>query len=60
MVQRRAARYVKNKYHNRSSVTDMLADLEWKSLQECHKEARLIMLFNMFKVINNKLALDNS
>jgi hypothetical protein len=34
MVQRRAARYVKNKYHNRSSVTDMLADLEWKSLQE--------------------------
>jgi hypothetical protein len=32
MVQRRAAQYVKNKYPNRSSVTDMLADLEWKSL----------------------------
>jgi hypothetical protein len=57
MVQRRAARYVKNKYHNRSSVTDMLADLEWKSLKERRKEARLIMLY---KVINNKVALDSS
>jgi hypothetical protein len=35
----------------------MLADLEWKSLQERQKEARLIMLY---KVINNKVALDNS
>jgi hypothetical protein len=35
----------------------MLADLEWKSLQERRKEARLIMLY---KVINNKVALDNS
>ena len=57
VVQRRAARYVKNKYHHRSSVTDMLADLQWKPLQERRKEARLIMLF---KVINNKIALDNS
>jgi len=57
MVQRQAARYVKNKYHNRSSVTDMLADLQWKPLQERRKEARLIMLY---KVINNKIALDNS
>ena len=56
MVQRRAARYVKNNYHNRSSVTDMLADLQWKLLQERRKEARLIMLY---KVINNKIALDN-
>ena len=57
MVKRRAARYVKNKYHNRSSVTDMPADLQWKPLQERRKEVRLIMLY---KVINNKIALDNS
>jgi len=57
MVQRRAARYVKNKFHNRSSVTDMFADLQWKLLQQQRKEAWLIMLY---KVINNKIALDNS
>jgi len=54
---RRAARYVKNKYHNRSSVTDMLADLQWKPLKERRTEARLKMLY---KVINNKIALNHS
>ena len=29
MVQRRAARYVTNRYRNTSSVTSMLGDLEW-------------------------------
>ena len=32
MVQRRAARYVTGRYHNRSSVTDMLGELGWTSL----------------------------
>ncbi|CAC5391136.1 unnamed protein product [Mytilus coruscus] len=31
MVQRRAARYVTNRYHNTSSVSDMLNQLEWKT-----------------------------
>ena len=33
MVQRRAARYATNRYHNTSSVTDMLQDLDWESLE---------------------------
>ena len=32
MVQRRAARYVTNRYHNTSSVTSMLDDLGWETL----------------------------
>jgi hypothetical protein len=32
-VQRRAARFVTNKYHNTSSVGNMLQHLEWRSLQ---------------------------
>jgi hypothetical protein len=30
MVQRRGARYVSNRFGNRSSVDNMLATLEWK------------------------------
>ena len=33
MIQRRAARFTLNKYHNTSSVTNMLHDLGWESLQ---------------------------
>jgi hypothetical protein len=29
-IQRRAARYVTNRYHNTSSVSDMLDQLEWR------------------------------
>ena len=32
MVQRRAARYCTNRYHNTSSVTEMLQDLQWETL----------------------------
>jgi hypothetical protein len=32
-VQRRAARYVTNRYHNTSSVTSMIDHLQWKSLE---------------------------
>jgi hypothetical protein len=33
MIQRRTARYVANKYHNISYVSDMLDQLEWPSLE---------------------------
>jgi hypothetical protein len=33
MIQNRAARYVANRYHNTSYVSDMLDQLEWQSLE---------------------------
>ena len=40
-VQRRAARWVNNRYRRTSSVNDMLQDLAWPSLQERRKQIRL-------------------
>ena len=37
MVQRRAARWVKQDYRLTSSVSDMLNDLQWTTLYECRK-----------------------
>ena len=34
MVQRRAARWVTGRYHNTSSVSDMLRSLDWRSLEQ--------------------------
>ena len=34
MVQSRAVRYVTNRFHNTSSVSDMLQDLNWPTLQQ--------------------------
>ena len=59
-VQRRAARFVVNRYHNTSSVTCMINTLQWPSLQHRRKIARLTMLkkfldneavFSMSKII---------
>ncbi len=47
MVQRRSARYVTNRYHNRSSVSDMLDQLSWVTLEERRKNARLSMLYKI-------------
>ena len=47
---RRAARYVTNRYRNTSSVTSMLGDLEWDTLEIRRKKIRLTM---MYKIINN-------
>ena len=55
MVQRRGARFVKHRYHNRSSVTDLLEDLKWKSLETRRKESRLTM---MYKIVNQQVAVD--
>ena len=43
-VQRRAARFVVNRYHNTSSVTCMLNALQWPSLQHRRRVARLAMM----------------
>ena len=47
MVQRRAARYVTNRYHNTSSVTNMLDHLGWESLESRRTKAQLTMLYKI-------------
>ena len=44
-IQRRAARWVVNRYRQTSSVGDMLNQLNWTSLEERRKRARLSTLF---------------
>lgn len=46
-VQRRAARWVTGRYHNTSSVTDMLNDLEWRDLAQRRVDSRLAMMFKI-------------
>ena len=47
MIQRRAAKFVLNRHHNTSSVTDMLRELTWRSLQERREVLRLVLFFKM-------------
>ena len=47
MVQRRAARYVTNRFHNTSSVGDMLQDLNWPTLQQRRLRTRLIFFYKI-------------
>ena len=56
MLQHRAARFVMNKpwyrqQHN-ASITKMLDELHWPTLQNYRKQARLIL---MFKIVNGNL-----
>ena len=46
--------YVTNRYHNTSSVSDMLADLEWSPLETRRKFQRLTMFY---KNHNNLVAI---
>ena len=46
-VQRRAARFVCSNYHRTSSVTRMIEELGWPSLEQRRKTARLAMLYKM-------------
>lgn len=55
MVQRRAARYVVNRYHNTSSVTSMLEELKWPTLEERRQRARLVL---MYKIVNGLVKID--
>ena len=49
MVQHRAARYVLNCYERSASVTEMLKQLVWETLELRRKKARLIMLYKMHR-----------
>ena len=48
-AQRRAARLTCNRYHNTSSVTDMIKDLDWPILQVRRLRTRLIMLHKIIR-----------
>ena len=54
MVQRCAARYVTNRYHNTSSVTDMMNHLKWEPLQERRTKLRLAMTY---KIVHGLVAI---
>jgi hypothetical protein len=47
MVQRRAARWVTGRYHNTSSVTNMLSQLGWRSLAQRRSDSRLTMMYKV-------------
>ena len=47
MVQRRAARYVTNRYHSTSSVTSMLDHLERETLESRQTKNQLVMFFKI-------------
>ena len=52
-VQRRAARFVLQRYRRTSSVGNMIGELDWQSLEERRRVASLMMFF---KVHNNLVA----
>ncbi len=54
MIQCRAARYATQHYHNISSVSSMLQDLGWKTLQDRRRDEQMIMLY---KVVNGLVAI---
>ena len=47
-VQRRAARWVSNDYSSYSSVTDMVSNLGWRSLENRRTDTRLAMFIKSF------------
>ena len=47
MVQRRAARWACHRYHNTSSVTDMLGKLQWPSLELRRYQSTMCMMYKM-------------
>ena len=52
MVQRKAARFVFNDHSRHSSVTDMLNQLNWQSLEKRRDDLTLLMLY---KIINQHI-----
>ena len=55
-VQRRAARYVTGRYHNTSSVSNLLNHLSWNPLKQRRKICRLSMLYKVL----HRVCVDNS
>ena len=53
-VQRRAARFTTNRFHNTSSVSNMIHSLNWPSLEIRRTRARLIMFY---KIIHQNVAI---
>jgi hypothetical protein len=43
-IQHRAARYVTNRYHNTSSISNMIEHLNWRRLADRRSDACLVML----------------
>ena len=54
-VQRRAARFVCKDFRRKSSVSSMITNLRWKSLEERRTTSRLILLY---KSIHHKIAIN--
>lgn len=54
-VQRRAARFTTGRYHNTSSVSSMLDDLNWENLEQRRMRARIIMFY---KITHYAVAID--
>ena len=54
MVERRAARYTCNRYHNTSSVTEMLRTLGWPTLEKRWIRTHIIFLY---KIIHHLVAI---
>ncbi len=49
MIQRRGARFVKQKYDMKSSVTILLHDLQWAPLLQRRRELRLPVLYQFIR-----------
>ena len=47
MIQRRAARYVMKRYGRTESVTDMLEELGWETLEQRRAKARVVMAYRI-------------
>ena len=47
MIQRRAARYVTNRYERYASVTEMLREIQWDSLEEKRKRQQLVTCYKI-------------
>ena len=54
-VQRRAARYVTNRYHNTSSVSSMIEHLKWPTLEQRRNINRITMFY---KITHNIVAIN--
>ena len=53
-VQRRAARWVTGRFHNTSSVSNMLSDLGWRYLNQRRVDSRLCMAY---KIVHGLVAI---
>ena len=50
MVQRRAARYTTNCFRNTSSVSSMIDQLQWESLESRRSKIQLTLFFNLIDI----------